>query len=137
MTVRSKSSAKCIGRNKPQGCGHRISWPRLAYRWNEPDARIVDAIRRMTAEKGHAPTRREIAAELGIGTQTVQDHVATMLGVGLLGQTANSPRTLRINDDAVRRAEAALRVHATLLGESCGVPESVVAPAREWATERN
>lgn len=58
---------------------------------------VLDCIRRLTAAQGYAPSRSEIARELGVGTQQAVDaHVKALIAKGWLQRTKGSARTLRL-----------------------------------------
>lgn len=60
-------------------------------------ARVLAAIRSLTAEKGYPPSRREIADHCGLsGPSAVQYHVLALAEAGVIRHDPNSMRGLVI-----------------------------------------
>lgn len=58
---------------------------------------VLDAIVNLTAEKGYAPTVREIAKTVGLSSPcAVAYHVERLANVGRLRHVPNRPRTLTV-----------------------------------------
>lgn len=55
---------------------------------------ILDALDTFIREKGHSPTRAELAEAVGVSKQTVTRHVRALIEEGRLEEGAG-PRTLR------------------------------------------
>lgn len=58
---------------------------------------LLDALRRLHAQHGHAPSIRELGDAVGLAsTSSVHHHVRVLVQRGLVGHRENSPRTLRL-----------------------------------------
>lgn len=59
---------------------------------------VLDAIVRLTNSAGHAPTTRELAAELGIRSSAVHGYLTRLRALGMVDWAEGKARTLRVID---------------------------------------
>ena len=69
-------------------------------RHGEGRARVLEAIKSLTKEKGYPPTVREIGDRCRIKSPgTVQFHINSLLDAGILEREPNRGRTIRVKED--------------------------------------
>lgn len=57
---------------------------------------LLDALHRLHAQHGHAPSMRELGDAVGLAsTSSVHHHVRVLVRCGLVGHRKGAPRTLR------------------------------------------
>lgn len=63
-------------------------------------ARVLAAIRDLSAELGHSPSQREIADRVGLCLSTTAYHVGELAKAGAIKRRPNSPRTITITEES-------------------------------------
>lgn len=64
---------------------------------------LIEATIRHTEDKGYPPTRRELAAELGVCVARVQQLFDRLMAAGILDRRPGMARTLRVDHEAAAR----------------------------------
>lgn len=63
----------------------------------DTDERVLGAIRAAWAERGFAPTIREIGERVGVsGSATIQASIMRLIRAGVVTRTAGAARTIRV-----------------------------------------
>lgn len=76
---------------------------------NELDhATLVRYLMKYREEHGYSPSRREIAAQFGIGLDSAQRSVEDLVAEGLLDVTPNIPRAMNITGAGMKLAQDSL-----------------------------
>jgi SOS-response transcriptional repressor LexA len=63
-------------------------------------ARVLAAIRTLTAELGYAPSLREIAARVGLNLSTTAYHVGELADAGAIKRQPGIPRSITITEES-------------------------------------
>jgi SOS-response transcriptional repressor LexA len=65
----------------------------------EDTKRVYTFIKTFIDHSGYAPTKQEIARELGLSVDKVTTHISLLVTHGLIEQTANKLRGLKVRTD--------------------------------------
>jgi SOS-response transcriptional repressor LexA len=70
----------------------------LNAKGKEAQGLVLQAIHELTLKRGYAPSYREIAAEMGTVQSNVHYHIRNLVAAGLVHDTPNTARALRLSD---------------------------------------
>lgn len=68
----------------------------------ETQKRVMQEIEAYSAQAGHPPTLKELAAMIGVTTATIHQHCRSLRLKGCVHWEPNTQRTIRVTDEARR-----------------------------------